>query len=598
MRFSIPWKKQSKPASRPAARTRLYLEALESRCVPYAVSGGAWPHPDLITISFVPDGTILGSNSNGYIYSNLFATLNAHNGWTTATWQKQILRAAAAWAQETNINFAVVPDNGSALGSGNYQQGDPGAGDIRIGGYNFNNSSLAFADMPPSINNYSLAGDITLNTGQPWNIGSTYDLFTVAAHEFGHALGLYHSSTAQAIMYPTYSYKLGLNCDDVAGIRNIYSGNNPRAGDAYDPNSSFATAANISSQIDPGSVTALVPNLDLSSVNGSQGTRTSTEVDYFTYEAPASNSCTMTVQVQSAGLSLLDPTVTVYASDQVTVLGSASGAGQYGTTLTVTVNNVTPGEVFYVKAASCDTTALGSGEYALALNFGALPTPTELPCLTATLNGCPQSSGGGQADSPARGLGGVGDVFDPSEGLAKAGVAAASAAPAPAAGPQTSVVSALILPGPVPASLKASLAGSVAAGPVSAVVLVPAIPPSAVLPAVAAGTSHTRTDELAALALWSDAPAATSADGTPALSVTASGDVKQGGAAWQQAADAVFSETARAGSDAGAPTASLSEDTTALASTPEAGAALLVLALGASWKTQPEEEVRKHRHIK
>jgi hypothetical protein len=52
----------------------------------------------LITISFVPDGTIIGSNSNDYIYSNLFTSLNAHTGWTTATWQTQILKAAEVWA--------------------------------------------------------------------------------------------------------------------------------------------------------------------------------------------------------------------------------------------------------------------------------------------------------------------------------------------------------------------------------------------------------------------------------------------------------------------------------------------------------------------
>ena len=35
------------------------------------------------------------------------------------------------------------PTMGAPSGSGNYQQGDPGFGDIRIGGYNFGNSTLA-----------------------------------------------------------------------------------------------------------------------------------------------------------------------------------------------------------------------------------------------------------------------------------------------------------------------------------------------------------------------------------------------------------------------------------------------------------------------
>src|SRR5947209_4760198 len=37
----------------------------------------AWLHPELVTISFVPDGTLMTSGSGGNVYSNLFAKLNA-----------------------------------------------------------------------------------------------------------------------------------------------------------------------------------------------------------------------------------------------------------------------------------------------------------------------------------------------------------------------------------------------------------------------------------------------------------------------------------------------------------------------------------------
>ena len=57
--------------------------------------------------------------------------------------------------------------------------------------------------MPPQVNNYSIAGDIAFNTGQTFNIGSAYNLFTVASHEFGHALGLNHGAVG-SIMASAY----------------------------------------------------------------------------------------------------------------------------------------------------------------------------------------------------------------------------------------------------------------------------------------------------------------------------------------------------------------------------------------------------------
>src|SRR5260370_18610833 len=133
---------RSRQAHSRVRRPSLHLESLETRLVPYSVSGSAWPNPQLITLSFVPDGTNLGG-----AYSNLFATFNSKFG-STAAWQNQFLKAAQVWAQQTNINFSLVPDSGADIGSGNYQQGNPAFRHIPISSFHFCRHHPAPAHQP------------------------------------------------------------------------------------------------------------------------------------------------------------------------------------------------------------------------------------------------------------------------------------------------------------------------------------------------------------------------------------------------------------------------------------------------------------------
>jgi hypothetical protein len=357
----------------------------------YSATGNAWMNPAVVTISFMPDGTNIGGTP-----SNLQATFNS-NPYLAGRWQNTILKAAQVWAQQTNVNFVVVPDDGAPAGAGAYQEGDPNHGDIRIGGYNFGNSTVAWSYQPPPVNNQSLAGDIQFNTGMPFNIGSTYDLFTVAAHEIGHSLGLGESSySSAATEWPIYTnVKPSLSPDDIAGIRSIYSANGPRTPDFYGAlNSTIVTAASLTSLLDPLSQTALVPNLDIAAAGQSE---------YFTAIAPVGTSGSMQVQVQSQGLSLLAPKVTVYDATGLTVLGSANGSGQYGTTLLVNVPNVTLGQAFLIKVQGADNTYMGTGNYALGLSFKGTAPPTEASPIIAYANGTRLQSGGGMPTNPQSG---------------------------------------------------------------------------------------------------------------------------------------------------------------------------------------------------
>lgn len=367
------------------------VERLEDRILLYATSGNAWPTKDLITISFMPDGTDLGGGK----VSNLVATMNAKFT-TAATWQNEILKGAQFWAEQTDINFAVVSDSGTATGSGTRQQGDTGFGDIRIGGYNFGTTVLAQAFMPPPANNYSIAGDMQINTATVFNIGTQYDLFTVTLHEFGHSLGLLHSTTTAATEYSAYNgIDTALNADDITGIKSIYSAGAARKNDSYDitaSNGTTAAASVITSSINTTTKAGVINSLNLA---------TSADLDFYKFVIPTGVAAgtALKAKVVATGISLLDPKVEILNSAGTSVANAAVAKG-YGGTVTATYKNaaVVAGATFYVKVSSVDAiSAFKTGKYSLVLNMGTGADPAVTLTNSALANGSPLVSGGGTA---------------------------------------------------------------------------------------------------------------------------------------------------------------------------------------------------------
>ncbi len=331
--------------------------------------GTPWPDPQHLSISFVPDGTQDGSQT-----STLYQTMGTSN---TNAWQLAILRAFQTWTNYANVNISLTGDSGAPFGTPGSLQEDPRFGDIRIGATP-QSSVTAALTQEFEYGAGTWAGDVNFNSLDSFALNSasnsgSYDLFTMALHEAGHALGLPDNNDPTSVMYTYYNGPhTGLSAADISAIQAIYG---PRTANGFSGatgNNSIATAATITP------VNLLGTNGASTNVTVSANIDTPQTVNYYKVTVPSL--VPYVVQLNTSGLSSFQGQLTIYNSAGQAI-NTATATDPRNGNLSITLPSSFFPTTYYISVRGATSDVFGIGSYMLRV---APPTALVSTLLTWT----------------------------------------------------------------------------------------------------------------------------------------------------------------------------------------------------------------------